>query len=166
MSPEPLAAPDAVDVWQHFGPHGLIVSIGVRLNRFDAAHRQNEGLTVTPPFTLKAMVDTGSSKTFFARSIMEQLQARPTGRQYTAHVSSEHVDQWDEFCVDLIVPYTGGVGGGWRSEDFLCSVGPIGFGSEMRPYDAVIGLDVLLHCRLTVDGRTRRFRLEQAQLSS
>ncbi len=111
------------------------------------------------------MVDTGTTRTFFSPAVMARLQAKPTGTKLKTYGSTKEVQHLDEYKILVCVPFTGGGGRGLNFLEWFCSVGELSFGSAERPYEAVIGLDVLVHCRLVVDGPTHSFQLVERDLS-
>lgn len=120
-----------------------------------------------PAIPVLAMIDSGSSHTFATRDVFAALHAQPTGDgiQVFEVGGSKHADL---FILDVAVAFTG-LDGALVLRDLPVSDTGALFRLEDRRaprYDLVIGCDVLSRCRFTIDGPTRRFKLEAPTAAS
>lgn len=132
---------------------GLLVDVRVNLRAPALAARQTAGVPI-PAFAVgRAILDTGSDISGISAATVQQLglvsttntQTQGVGGPVSVSLHRVSLSVWDAAqpqLPPLVVP------------DLLVM--------EMShiPFDALIGLDVLLECRLHIDGPGRQFTLD------
>jgi hypothetical protein len=136
------------------GPAGLWVPVLVNLDETVLRPLHAAGQPTPPPVTARGLIDTGSDLSAVSLAILQQLGAVALGpvssqgltgpvRTPTYPVSSHILDFQNP-------------SGPWLSHDRLRVMGlPLGPG-----FDVLIAMDVLLNCKLLLDGPGREFTLE------
>ena len=116
--------------------------------------RQAIGERSPPPVGIVAMVDTGASRSFVQRSVIEQLGVEPVGEDlvYTAS-SGPEPELLGVYAVQMFFP---GMTGGVLDPDLrvIGSDGMVGLGVQ-----ALIGRDLLGRCLLFWNGPESQFTL-------
>jgi hypothetical protein len=131
----------------------MIVSAVVGLGHADGTARIQTGQAIPAPVHVRALLDTGSSTTAVAPFVFAQLGLTSliTGSSQTASGSvavNLHYVSLSIFDATRSAMLT--------VRDLLVSE----LTSAIPDTDMLIGMDVLLGCRLLLDGPARRFALE------
>jgi hypothetical protein len=134
-------------------PAGLLVDVAVNL----------EGALLVPlrsggggpsPVQGRGLIDTGSDVSAVALPILQRLAIPPVQRTTTQSIGGSL--PVNLYRVSLHILDARNIGQPWLSQPALL-VMELAYGF---PFDALIGLDVLLTCKTLVDGPARRFTLE------
>ena len=115
-----------------------------------------------PHVTVNALIDTGSTTTFFAPEVIQHIGAKSTGKSQKTYSISHAPAVWPEFVLALSLPFTSGIRRAINIPQLVTLASDLPFGTPRRPYHAVIGQDLLAHCRLIFDGPRKRFQLLEA----
>jgi hypothetical protein len=132
---------------------GLVVNVVIGLNATDLRSRMHGGQTFPAPVQAKGIVDTGSDVTCVSTLIFNQLGITPTKhvqRQTTAGRFSAQL-----FEVSLSLLTIGGANVLAYPDLTVMETRPLA-----NSIDVLIGLDILLNCKLLLDGPARQFHLE------
>lgn len=158
---ELAALPSSRPGWSpfHWGL-GPIIDVGLGCSASDADFYRSTGQVVPAPFSVPALIDTGSSGTFIAADVAHRLQARPTGERIKTYGSMQECQHLETYVLDLAVPFT--VGGAIALRSHRVSVGAFSFGEGPRQYAIILGTDVLRHLVLCVDGPAGLYQLFQS----
>lgn len=134
---------------------GLIVPVVVGVGASAMATCLATGQPIPAPVTCKGLIDTGCTVTAVRTPILQQLPLLP--KITTSTQTAGGSVQVDVYEVSLSVVGSGVAGG-------PTLVQPAMLVSELQTplvdIDVLLGLDVLLGCRLILDGPARRFTLE------
>lgn len=132
----------------------LWVDVRVNLSAPDLVNVQTAGGPAPPSVFARAQIDTGSNVTVVAASIIGRLGIAPvvhTTTQGIAGPVSVRLFRVSLSILDVTQPHLP-----WVTEpDLLVMEAP-----PNPPVDILIGMDVLLGCRLLVDGPARQFTLD------
>jgi hypothetical protein len=131
----------------------MIVPAVAGLGHTDATARVQAGQPLPRPLHVRAVVDTGCSTTAVAPAILGQLGLTPllAGSSQTAS-SSVAVNL---YLISLSI-FDASRGPPLTLRDLLVSE----LTTTIPQIDMLIGMDVLLDCKLLLDGPARRFTLE------
>lgn len=113
------------------------------------------GLPPLAPIWARGVVDTGSSITCIATDILRVLGVPPVGQTSTRTAAGSVPVRL--FRVSLSIPPAGNLPGSMLTYNDLIVMELI---NPIPDVDVLIGLDVLLDCRLLLDGPARQFTLE------
>jgi len=132
---------------------GLLVDVRVNLRAPALSARQTAGVPIPASVTGRAILDTGSDVSGISSAVVQQLglvsttstQTQGVGGPVSVDLHRVSLTVWNAtqpHLPPLVVP------------DLLVM--------EMAhvPFEALIGMDVLLECRLLLDGPVRTFTLE------
>jgi hypothetical protein len=134
-------------------PDGLVADVLVNLDASRLIPLRSSGPAASPA-SGKGLIDTGSDISAVSLPILHQLGIPAIQRTTTRDIGGNL--QVNLYRVSLHVLDTQQIGLPWLSQPSLLvmELAP-GF-----PFDAIIGMDVLLTCKLLLDGPARRFTLE------
>jgi hypothetical protein len=135
---------------------GLAVPVWIGLNGQAAAALVAAGTPVTRPVGARGLLDTGSDATAIAPWILQQL-AVPVVNTISTHTAAGQV-QVRLYRVSLgITDPSQPAGAPWLTlPDLLVTELMV----TLPDTDVLVGLDVLLQCKLILEGPARRFTLE------
>lgn len=131
----------------------MIVSAVLGVSHADGTARLQAGQAIPPPVQARAVLDTGSSTTAVAPSVIARLglTSLVTGSSHTASGAVAV----DLHFVSLSI-FDAGRAAMLTVRDLLVSE----LTAEVPDVDVLIGMDVLLGCKLLLDGPARQFALE------
>jgi hypothetical protein len=113
------------------------------------------GQPLPPPIWTKGVVDTGTNVTCVTPAVLQQLGLTSTGQgssQTAGGLAAVNL-----FEVSLSIPSPGNDPGSMLTRlDLMVMELP----SPIPGVDVLIGLDILLECKMLLDGPARRFTLE------
>jgi hypothetical protein len=134
---------------------GLNVSAVIGLNNVGMLARLNASQPIPRPVVVPAAIDTGSTVTAIASHAFTRLGLSPlvVGSSQTA-AGSVAVNLY-RVSLSILDP-TGAPGVALTLPDLLVSE----LTTPLADVDTLIGMDVLLTCKLLLDGPARRFALE------
>jgi hypothetical protein len=131
---------------------GVVVDVVVQLCKPEKERRQQLGHALPEPQTVKAMVDTGASRSLVDRSILQNNLGLSSTDRGEVRALTGGMMQFDEYTVDLSM----------SGEGFTRSWNPWVVGERDLThfgYKAIIGRDILAHCLLVYDGKRKTFAL-------
>jgi hypothetical protein len=134
---------------------GLALPILIGLDGQTTTRLLATGQPIQPPISARGLLDTGTSVTSVAASVLQQLGLSPTasGKSQTASgMVSVRL-----FSVSLNITDPGRAGAPWLTHSDLMVAE---LTTSLTDADVLIGLDVLLECKLVLDGPGRCFTLE------
>ena len=134
-------------------PTGLVVDVAVNVQAALLLPLRSSG-TGPSPVQGRGLIDTGSDVSAVALPMLQRLGIPPTQRTTTQSIGGTVAV--NVYRVSLHLLDARNVGQPWFSHASLL-VMELASG---LPFEALIGLDVLLSCKLFVDGPARTFRLE------
>src|SRR5262249_22732799 len=106
------------------------------------------------PLPARGLIDTGSDLTVVSLPLLQQLGVM-SHQSVTTHGLGGQV-QANRYPISLHILDFRNRSGPWLTHPILSVMGlPLGI-----KFDVLIGMDVLLGCKLVVDGPSRRFTLE------
>jgi hypothetical protein len=127
----------------------LLVDVRINLAAPDLAVLQAANQPAPASFVARAILDTGSNATGVAASIIRHFQLLPVKHSTTRGIGG--APAVDLFRVSLSVCDAAQLHLPWFTHpDLLVMELPPGF-----PVDVLIGMDVLLNCRMLLDGPGR-----------
>lgn len=135
------------------GEPKLTVVIG--LNHQAMMDRLAAGLPPPAPLWTEGAIDTGSSITCIATDVIQKLGIPPAAQSSTRTAAGPIPVQL--FQVSLTIPPAGNLPGPMLTRNDLLVMELINPPPDVEVF---IGLDILLDCRLLLDGPGRRFTLE------
>jgi hypothetical protein len=137
-------------------PAGLIVPVWIGLSRPRTTACIASGQPVPAPLGARALLDTGTDVTAIASSILRRLPLGAPGTLLT-HTASGPVSV-DVYRVSVgITDPTQPTGSPWlmHSDQMVTELTTV-----LPDADVLIGLDILLECRLVLDGPARQFTID------
>jgi hypothetical protein len=137
-------------------PDGLKLEVFVGVSRPFAAALMWAGVAVPPAWVATAEVDTGATITCVSAAVIAGLGLSvPVGRARNQTASAAVAVRLFEVGIGFPAGVTGGPPVVWRDELEVAE-----FATPLPGVDVLIGLDLLLSCRLTLDGPAGTFALE------
>jgi len=136
-------------------PEGLTVAVLIGLNNQDAAALAAAGSPIPPPVWGTGLLDTGCDITSVAPTLLRRLPLARTGGSSSQTVGGQV--SVELFEVSLSIPPPGGAAGPLLVRPHLVVME---LPHPIAGIDVLIGLDVLLTCRLLLDGPGRQFTLD------
>jgi hypothetical protein len=128
-----------------------LISVGAE----EAQARVAAGQEPPEPIWGTAVIDTGTTVTCVSRAILEKLATKPA-KQARRHTATGEFSA-DLYQASLSIPAPGPAVGPMLTRRDLTVMEM----TDVIPgVDALIGLDILMECRLLLDGPARRFTLE------
>jgi hypothetical protein len=134
---------------------GLAVPVLIGLDGQTTTVLRSAGQPVRPPVLARGLLDTGSNITAIAASVLQQLGLAPTTTGTTQTVSGAVAV--DLFTVSLSIADLSRPSNAWLTHADLLVME---LAAILPDADVLIGLDLLLKCRLVLDGPPRQFTLE------
>jgi hypothetical protein len=135
---------------------GLIVPVWIALSAREILNRLAAGQAIPSPVQARGQLDTGSSATAVAASILQTLGAIPVSTTATTTTAGGQVTvRLFEVNVSITDPIQSSTA--WLTEPNLVVTE---LTTVLPDEDVLIGLDILLICKLELDGPGRRFSLE------
>ena len=126
---------------------GPIVDVDVGIAGATAAALKKAGAPITSPITLRAMIDTGASRTVIQKGVAGQLGIHPVGTTAINTPSSSNVP-CNEYLIRLLFP-------GNVVVETVAVEAPL----KGQHIQALIGREVLAHGVLIYNGYDRSFTL-------
>lgn len=134
---------------------GLAVPVFIGLSGETTTKRAEAGQPILAPLQVRGLLDTACDLTAVAPSVLRQLGIGATSTVET-HTASGPV-KVNVYKVSLGITDAGRQQGVWLTlPDLIVTE----LATELPQVDVLIGLDVLLQCRLLLDGPARQFTLE------
>jgi hypothetical protein len=134
---------------------GLEVPVWIGLDHKAAKALEAAGRSVPPPVLARGVLDTGTSVTAVALWVLQQLAVSPTTTTSTQTAAGKVPVDLYEVSLSITDP-ADPVAPMLTFPTLLVS----GLMTVLPDADVLIGLDVLLECKLLVDGPARRFTLD------
>jgi len=113
------------------------------------------GLPMPAPLWAKGVIDTGSSVTCVAADVIQKLGLLSAGKSTTSTAGGSIPARL--FRASLGIPPAGGLPGTMLTRSDLLVME---LANPIPNVEVLIGLDILLDCRLLLDGPARRFTLD------
>ena len=136
------------------GSDGLCVDVFLNLDAAILVPLQSSGQPTPNPLPARGLIDTGSDLTVVSLPLLQQLGAA-IQPPVTTHGLSGPV-RADTYLISLHILDFQNLVGPWLSHPTLSVMGlPL-----RSKFDVLIGMDVLLGCKLLLDGPARQFTLE------
>jgi hypothetical protein len=134
-------------------PDGMELTLLIGLNEPDRKHRAQAGKPIPQPIQLRALIDSGCSRSAVTPHVFPQLELVPFifGTTQTAGGSF----QVDLYRVDMIICGPAGE----PTPPLVVSDLLVSALSTTLPFDVLIGMDVLRECLLVLDGPGQQFIL-------
>lgn len=135
------------------GPDGLVVDVLVNLDASVLLPLRARGQS-RPPLAGKGVIDTGSNVSGVSPTLLQQLGGQSLGTTSTVGIGGSYPVRL--YRVSLHVCDMQNLALRWFSHPTLVVM-------ELPPWishEALIGLDILLSCKTTVDGPAGRFSLD------
>ena len=133
----------------------LILTVVVGHNRDALEKRVASGQPLPSPVLARAVIDTGTNVTCVSRAVLHQLGIAKTGRGKTQTASAR--ESANLFGVSLSITPVGNLPGPTLTiSDFVVMELP----AQIPGIEVLIGMDILLDCKLLLDGPARQFTLE------
>jgi hypothetical protein len=137
-------------------PVGLAVPVWIGLDGQATAALRAAGLPIPAPVQARGLIDTGSDVTVVASWILRQL-AVPLTSTTSTHTAAGQVNV-KLYTVSLgITDPAQPPGSPWLTQPGLLTMAAP---AVLPDIDVLIGLDILLDCKMLLDGPARRFTLE------
>jgi hypothetical protein len=135
---------------------GLSVPVWIGLSGQTTAALVAVGMPVTPPIRARGLLDTGTDVTAVASWVLQQLAVSVTTTTSTHTAAGQVPVRLYRVSLGITDPSLP-PGTPWLTQpDLLVMELPTG----LPDIDVLIGLDVLLECKLILDGPARQFTLE------
>lgn len=134
---------------------GLVIPVLIGLDGQKTTSLRTAGQPILPPKLVRGLLDTGTSVTSVAAWVLQRLglAIAASGKAQTASGSVPV----NLFKVSLNITDPGMSGSPWLTRpDLLVSE----LTTVLPDTDVLIGLDILMECKLLLDGPARRFTLE------
>jgi hypothetical protein len=128
-------------------PAGLRVPVMIGLNAGDLAKAQSSGTRFPPPTSGIAEVDTGSNVTAVSQTLIQPLGVSPTRTQKTQTISGQIPVNRFRVSLSIFDPTQPGVPM-LTDADLEIMELP----NPLPGVDALIGMDLLIQCKFTIDG--------------
>jgi hypothetical protein len=133
----------------------LKLTVVIGHNRKDLAVRLAAGQALPSPVWTTGVIDTGTNVTCVTPDVLQRLGLIPTGQGKSQTVAGEAAVNL--FEVSLSIPPAGNVAGPMLTRrDLTVMEMP----SPIPGVEVLIGMDVLLDCKLLLDGPARQLTLE------
>jgi len=133
---------------------GYALTVVVGLNGHDSTKLVTQGMPVTPPLVVRALIDSANDVTCVAAGVLRHFGLSLIGR-VTTQTMAESVFA-NLFEVSLGIPKSGGLTGPLLVLEQLRVMEWI----QVFPnVDVMLGKDVLSHCLLIIDGPRAKFTL-------
>jgi predicted aspartyl protease len=130
---------------------GAVIEVQVSYPLLDYEDMTSLGLSLPKPKVVKALIDTGSSRTVINPRLAQNLGLESTG---SAHISAVgHLGEYSEYPATISFPGTN-----LARFDVVRIVAVDLFRQE---YSCLIGRDTLRRWKLTFDGRSGRVEIEE-----
>jgi hypothetical protein len=137
-------------------PAGLAAPVWIGLDGQTTAALRAAGLPIPAPIQARGLIDTGSDVTVVASWILQQL-AVPLASTTSTHTAAGPIPV-KLFAVSLgITDPARPAGSPWLTQSGLLAME---MPSPIPGVDVLIGLDILLDCKMLLDGPARQFTLE------
>lgn len=127
----------------------------VGLHHQGMVDRLAAGLPLLAPIWANGVIDTGSSITCIATDVLRRLSTPPVGRTRTRTAAGSARVRL--FRVSLSIPPAGNLPGPMLTRPDLLVME---LDDPPPDVEVLIGLDILLHCRLFLDGPGGQFTLD------
>jgi hypothetical protein len=134
----------------------LLVDLRINLSAPDMALRQAAQQPALPSAVARALLDTGSNATGVSSAILQQFPLTPSAQSQTQGLSSTTAVQLFDISLVIFDPAQPHLQTSWFAHTDL-TVLELPPGS---PIDVLIGMNVLLQCRMLLDGPGRQFTLD------
>jgi hypothetical protein len=115
-----------------------------------------------PNVTVHALIDTGATTTLFASAVLQHIGAKKTGKTLESYSISHEPAILPEYVLALSLPFTNNIKRAINIGEFTTFAADLPFGTPRRPYYAIIGQDLLAHCRVVFDGPAKCFQLVES----
>lgn len=137
-------------------PSGLFVPVWIGRSGQELAMLLASGQSVPPPLQARGQIDTGSDLTAVAASLLQALGATPATVTATTTTAGGKVKvRLFEVSLSITDPLQSPTA--WLTEpDLLVTE----LATVLPTTDVLIGLDVLLTCKMALDGPARLFSME------
>ena len=133
----------------------LTLTVVVGHNRKALTAVVGAGQTLPPPIWTRGVIDTGTNVTCVTPAVLKKLGLTSTGQGSSQTVGG--LAAVNLFEVSLSIPPAGNVPGPMLTRrDLMVMEMP----SPIPGVDVLIGLDILLDCKMLLDGPARQFTLE------
>jgi hypothetical protein len=136
-------------------PEGLAVPVWVGLAGKTTATLQAAGQAIPAPLPARGLLDTGSTLTAIAPWVFQRLSIPLAATASTQTAAGAVAVNLHEVSLSITDPGQPGAPMLTCSDLLVSELATI-----LPDVDVLVGLDVLLMCRLTLDGPARRFTLE------
>ncbi|MGH7171518.1 MAG: aspartyl protease family protein [Gemmataceae bacterium] len=133
----------------------LKLTVVVSLHHQAMVDRLAAGLSLPAPIWTNGVIDTGSSITCIASDVIQRLGTPEVGQTSTRTASGSVPVRL--FEVSLSIPPAGNLPGSLLTRSNLIVMELI---DPPPDVEVLIGLDILLDCRLLLDGPGRQFTLD------
>ena len=133
----------------------LKLSVVIGLSGQEAAKSLATGRPIPTPIWANGFLDTGSNVTCITKDILQRLPLLSAGQTKTRTASGQV--SVNLFEVSLSIPPAGNLPGPMLTRPNLIVMELL---DPIPDVDVLIGLDILLDCRLLVDGPGRQFTLD------
>jgi hypothetical protein len=133
----------------------LKVAVVVGLYRQALVDQLAAGLPSPPPLWTTGVIDTGSTVTCISADIIRRLGLPPAGQNTTQTASGSVSVRL--FRVSLSIPPTGNLPDAMLTREDLIIME---LADPIPDVEVLVGLDILLDCRLLLDGPGRQFTLD------
>jgi hypothetical protein len=136
-------------------PAGLEVPVLIGLDGQNTVTRLNGGLSVPPPVLVRGILDTGSTLTAVSSWILRKLGLPKLASASTHTMTGSVAVDLYSVSLSIIDPQQGG--SAWLTEEAILVTE---LSAVLPDADVLVGLDILLKCKLLLDGPARQFTLE------
>jgi hypothetical protein len=134
---------------------GLTAPVWIGLDGKTSSALMAAGKAIVPPVQARGLLDTGSDVTAIAPWVLQRLALPPAAKTVT-HTAAGQV-KVNLFEVSLGITDPNLPGGPWMTlPDLLVTE----LAAALADADVLVGLDVLLQCKLAIDGPARVFSLD------
>jgi hypothetical protein len=134
---------------------GLAAPVWIGLDGKTSTALIAAGQAIAPPVQARGLLDTGSDVTAVAPWVLQRLALRPSAKTVTHTASGPTMVNVYEISLGITDPNQSG--GPWMT---LTNLLVTELAAPLADADVLVGLDVLLQCRLLLDGPTRVFSLD------
>jgi hypothetical protein len=136
-------------------PEGLAVPVWIGLPGRATAQLVAAGQPVPAPVQARGLIDTGSDRTCVASALVHRFGLPPAMQTSTTAVSGQIPVNLYEVSLSITDPATAGAPM-LVEPDLLVMELPV----ALKNVDVLVGLDVVLECRLLIDGPARSFTID------
>ena len=133
----------------------LKLTVVIGLSGQESAKLLATGLSIPTPVWANGFIDTGTNITCVARRVLQGLGLSPSGSTKTQTARGQV--SVNLFEVSLGIPPAGNLPGPMLTRSDLVVME---LAAPIPDVEVLIGLDILLDCRLLLDGPARQFTLD------